>query len=86
MAELSGRCQNLIVVLCTSLYGARQSDEVVRDSADVMCQQLIQQHTGRRPTNRYYRQVTELGAAIAEGGFKSLAGLEPDEVLMKYDS
>jgi len=86
MAELSGRCQNLIVVLCTSLYGARQTDEVVRDSADVMCQQLVQQHTGRRPTNRYFRQVTELGAAIAEGGFNSIAGLEPDEVLMKYDS
>ena len=51
-----------------------------------MCQELIQQHTGRRPSNRYYRQVTALGAAIAEGGFQSIAGLEPDEVLMRYDS
>jgi alkylation response protein AidB-like acyl-CoA dehydrogenase len=84
MAELSGRCQSLIVVLCTSLYGARQSDEVVRDSADVMCQELTQQYTGRRPSNRYYRQVTALGAAIAEGGFRSIEGLEPDDVLMKY--
>lgn len=86
MAELSGRCQDLIVVLCTSLYGARQSDEVVRSSADVMCQELVQKFTGRRPSNRYYRQVTELGAAIAEGQFKSIEGLEPDEVLMKYDA
>ncbi len=84
MAELSSRCQNLIVVLCTSLYGARQSDEVVRESADVMCQELTQQYTGRRPSNRYYRQVTALGAAIAEGGFRSIDGLEPDDVLMKY--
>jgi hypothetical protein len=86
MAELSGRCQNLIIMLCTSLYGARQSDEVIRDSADIMCQELVQQYTGRRPSNRYYRQVTELGDAIAAGGFHSIAGLEPDEVLMKYDS
>ena len=85
MAELSNRCQNLIVVLCTSLYGARQSDEVVLDSADVMCQELTQQHTGRRPSNRYFRQVTALGATIAEGNFKSIAGLQPDKVLMKYE-
>jgi len=85
MTELSGRCQDLIVILCTSLYGARQSDEVVRDSADVMCQELIQKYTGRRPSNCYYRQVTGLGAAIAAGDFKSIEGLEPDEILMKYD-
>jgi len=85
MAELSGRCQDLIVILCTSLYGARQSDDVVRGAADVMCQELTQQYTGRRPSNAYYRQATQLGAAIAEGGFKSIAGLEPDEILMPYE-
>jgi hypothetical protein len=85
MAELSGRCQDLIVILCTSLYGARQSDDVVRGAADVMCQKLTQQYTGRRPSNAYYRQATQLGAAIAEGGFKSIAGLAPDEILMGYE-
>jgi hypothetical protein len=85
MAELSGRCQDLIVILCTSLYGARQSDDVVRGAADVMCQELTQKYTGRRPSNAYYRQATQLGAAIAEGGFKSIAGLEPDEILMPYE-
>lgn len=85
MAELSGRCQDLIIILCTSLYGARQSDEIIRESADVLCQQLIQKYTGKRPANRYYRQVTTLGAAIAEGNFKSIAGLQPDEILMGYE-
>jgi hypothetical protein len=85
MAELSLRCQNLITMLCTSLYGARQSDEILRDSADVLCQELTQQHTGRRPSNGYIKQVTQLGAAIAEGRFPGLDGLKPDEILMPYE-
>ena len=85
MAELSLRCQSLITMLCTALYGARQSDEVVRDAADIFCQEQTQQYTGRRPSNSYYRQVTQLGAAIAEGKFSSIAGLDPDEILMRYE-
>ena len=85
MAELSGRCQDLITVLCTSLYGARQSDEIVRASADMFCQELIQKFTGKRASNRYYKQVTSLGAAIADGQFQSIAGYDPDEILMKYE-
>ena len=84
MAELSQRCQDLITMLCTSLYGARQEDEMVRDAADVLCQQLTQKYTGRRASNAYYRQVTELGAAIADGGFKSLEGIEPGKIMMPY--
>ncbi len=85
MSELSGRCQDLITILCTSLYGARQSDEILRTAADVLCQGLTQKYTGKRPGNRYYRQITELGAAISEGAFKSIAGVEPDEILMRYE-
>jgi hypothetical protein len=84
MAELSLRCQNLITILCTSLYGARQEGEMVRDAADLFCQDLTRQYTGRRPTNQYFRQVTELGAAIADGGFKAIAGIDPGEILMRY--
>ncbi len=85
MAELSLRCQSLITMLCTALYGARQSDEIVRDAADLFCQEQTQHYTGRRPSNAYYRQVTQLGAAIAEGKFQSIAGLDPDEILMRYE-
>ncbi|HEX6962856.1 MAG TPA: acyl-CoA dehydrogenase family protein, partial [Lacipirellula sp.] len=84
MAELSLRCQDLITMLSTSLYGARQENEMIRDAADVLCQELTQKYTGRRPSNRYYRQVTELGAAIADGGFQSLAGIDPGEIMMRY--
>ena len=85
MSELSVRVQSLVVILCTSLYASRQQDEIVRDAADILCQDLTRELTGRRPSDRYYRTATELGSAIAEGGFTSIAGLNPDEILMPYD-
>jgi alkylation response protein AidB-like acyl-CoA dehydrogenase len=84
MAELSLRCQDLITILCTSLYGARQENELVRDAADAICQELVQRYTGRRPTNGYFRQITELGAAIAERGFPGLEDIDAGEILMSY--
>lgn len=85
MAELSQRCQDLITMLTTSLYGARHDDPIVQGAAAVMCECLRQKYLGRRPSNRYFRQVTELGRAIADGQFKSIAGLEPDEIMMRYE-
>jgi alkylation response protein AidB-like acyl-CoA dehydrogenase len=85
MAELSQRCQDLITMLATSFYGARQEDEMIRDAADVLCQELTQKYTGRRPSNKYYRQVTELGAAIADGSFTGLSDIDAGEILMPYE-
>ncbi len=85
MSELSGEIQNLIVMLCTSLYAGRQEDEVVQQAADILCQDLQRTITRRKPTDRYYRAVTALGNTIADGGFKSIAGLEPDQILMPYE-
>src|SRR6185369_9727353 len=86
MSELSSRIQDLVIILATSLYAARQEDELVRTAADVLCQDLVRKLSGGRPTDRYFRTVTRLGEAIAEGGFKSIAGLHPDEILMAYPS
>ncbi|MGE3242044.1 MAG: acyl-CoA dehydrogenase family protein [Pirellulales bacterium] len=85
MVELSMRTQDLIVILATSLYGARHEDTMVRDAADVMCRNLRHKLLGRRASNHYFRQATGLGAGVAEGGFKSIAGLAPDEIMMRYE-
>jgi alkylation response protein AidB-like acyl-CoA dehydrogenase len=85
MAELSLRCQDLITILTTSLYGARQTEPLVQDAADILCDNLRQKLLGRRPSNYYFRRVTELGAAIANGEFRSIAGVEADEILMPYE-
>lgn len=85
MAELSQRCQDLITILTTSLYGARHDDPILQSAAEIMGERLRQKLLGRRPSNHYFRRVTELGAAIAEGQFRSIAGVEADEILMPYE-
>jgi alkylation response protein AidB-like acyl-CoA dehydrogenase len=86
MSELSSRLQDMVTILCTSLYAARQNDEVVRQAADVICQDLTRKLTGQRPSDRYFRTATKLGEAIVEGGFKSIAGLDAGEIMMPYDN
>jgi alkylation response protein AidB-like acyl-CoA dehydrogenase len=85
MAELSLRCQDVITILTTSLYGARSGDQLVQDAADLLCENMHQKLLGRRPSNYYFRRMTALGAAIAEGQFKSIAGVEAEAILMPYE-
>jgi alkylation response protein AidB-like acyl-CoA dehydrogenase len=85
MADLSQRIQDLIVILTTALYAGKQNDEIVRTAADVLCQDLKRHLTGARPTSQYFRTVTQLGEQIADGAFKSIAGLdEAGVILMPY--
>ncbi|HEX3725143.1 MAG TPA: acyl-CoA dehydrogenase family protein [Pirellulales bacterium] len=86
MSELSQRLQDAVTILVTALYAANQNDEVVRQAADVLCQDLTRKITGKRPSDRYYRKVTKLGEVIADGGFTSIAGIDVGEILMRYDS
>ena len=84
MAQLSQSLQDAVVMLCTSLYASRQQDELVRKAAETVCESLRLKLTGAKPGDRYFRQITDLGSAIADGGFSALAGIEPEEILMSY--
>lgn len=85
MAELSGRIQAAVVMLCTSLYGARQSDLLVRSAAAVICTELKRKLNGARPTDRELRAMVKLGEQIAEGTFNPIDGIPPGDILMPYD-
>ncbi|MEM8865998.1 MAG: acyl-CoA dehydrogenase family protein, partial [Planctomycetota bacterium] len=96
MAELSSRCQDLITILATSMYAAREQvsavdaneardDALIKQSADVLCQRLRQKLDGRRPANQYFKQVTQLGARIAAEGFPGLEDIQQSEILQQYD-
>ncbi len=66
MSELSSRIQDLVVMLTTSLWASRQSSEVVRSAADILCQDLDSQagtSDDDRPT-RISAAVTKLGEMI----------------------
>jgi alkylation response protein AidB-like acyl-CoA dehydrogenase len=84
MADLSSRIQSLVVILCTSLYASRQEDEVIRKAADCLCRDLTRKLTGQRTSDRDLRDLTELGAAVADGTSTLTAGIEPGRVLMPY--
>ena len=84
MSEVSARVQQMIIMLCTSLYAARQDDEVVQQAADVICQELTRELTGARVSDRSLRAVTSLGETIADGGFTSITEIPVDEILMSY--
>lgn len=84
MSELSARVQLLVVILCTSLYGGRQTDEIVRRAADGLCRTLIRRYTGARPSDRDLRDLTELGAAIADGSGGLTSGADARPILMPY--
>ncbi|QDU58747.1 acyl-CoA dehydrogenase family protein [Aeoliella mucimassa] len=84
MAELSSRCQTMLTLLATSLYAARQENALLTAAADTFCQHEIAKLTGRRATNKYYRQVTELGQAIVEQGFPGLEEIDIDDIKMPY--
>jgi alkylation response protein AidB-like acyl-CoA dehydrogenase len=84
MSEISQRVQDAVVILCTSLYAARQDDDLVRAAADVLCRDLRRKLEGERPSDGYFRAVNDLGDAIADGGFKLLAGVGAQEILMPY--
>ena len=57
----------------------------MQDAADMLCQNMRQKLLGRRPSNYYFRRVTALGAAIADGQFRSIAGIEAEAILMPYE-
>jgi alkylation response protein AidB-like acyl-CoA dehydrogenase len=84
IAEVSQRLQDLVVMLVTSLWAGQQSDEVTRSAADILCQDLKRRLLGRRPTDAYFRAVSQLGETIASGGFKAIAGVASGEILMPY--
>ena len=84
MVELSQRIQSMIVMLTTCLWAAKQSDELVKTAAIVLGREIRRNLTGKRPTSEDFRLVTKLGADIAEGGFKAIAGIDDFEILMPY--
>jgi alkylation response protein AidB-like acyl-CoA dehydrogenase len=86
MAELSQRVQDTVTILVTALWGARQKNEATVAAADILCQDLRRKLNGERPSDRYFKEVSELADAIIGGGFEALAGVPRLEIMMKYEN
>lgn len=84
MSELSQRIQDA----AHSVHGSLRrtaDDEVVRHAADIACQDL-KQRSPAAPLGPLLQVNYEAGALIADGGFKSIAGLNAGEIMMQYDN
>jgi hypothetical protein len=86
MAELSQRVQDVVVVLVTALWGHRQKDQAAVAAADILCQDLRNKLTGRRPSDNYFKDTARLADLILQGGFEAIAGVPREEILMKYEN
>jgi alkylation response protein AidB-like acyl-CoA dehydrogenase len=84
IAELSQRLQDLVVMLVTSLWAGRQSDEVTQTAGEILCDDLARRLKGRRPSDSYFRAISRLGETICEGSFKALIGVPSGDILMPY--
>jgi acyl-CoA dehydrogenase len=86
MAELSQRIQDNVVILVTALRGHRRNNEASVAAADILCQDLRRKLTGKRPSDRYFRDASKLADVILSGGFEAIAGVPREEILMKYEN
>jgi alkylation response protein AidB-like acyl-CoA dehydrogenase len=86
MAELSQRVQDSVTIVVTALWGHRQKDEAAVAAADILCQDLRRKLTGKRPSDRYFKDASKLADAILAGGFEAIAGVPRAEILMKYEN
>lgn len=85
MTELSSELQDALVILITSLYAADSKDELTKQAADGICRELRRKITGKKPTDRDYRHITQLGQQIADNGWKELEGIQTPEIMMPYE-
>ena len=84
MADLSGRIQNLLTILCTSLYASRHDDALVQQAADIFCRDMKNRIEARHPDDAYFRDVTTLGKNVVDAGFSPLNGVDRRAILMPY--
>jgi alkylation response protein AidB-like acyl-CoA dehydrogenase len=84
MSALSLQIQNAVTILVTALYAAQQNDPVTRGAADTICRELKRRISGGHPSDDDFRQVTHLGATIAQEGWNELSGVCTGKILQPY--
>lgn len=84
MAELSGRIQNLVTLVCACFHAGRSEDEIVRAAGGVIARDLQRQLRGERPSDRDLRAATALGEALVEGAGERFAGAVTGDIMMSY--
>ena len=85
IAEMSQRVQDTVTMLVTALYANQQNDEIIIDSADILCRDLTNKLTGKRPSDTYFRLAGKLADKIIEGQYSSIKNIPEKKILFPYD-
>lgn len=80
--DLAKRVMEASAMLAITRYGAASTDSLTRQAAACMASELGQRLTGQRPKSVYNRQVTQLGAAVAEDQFELVQDAPHDPPIM----
>jgi len=86
MAELSQRVQDTVVILVTALWANTRRNETTTLAADMLCQDLKRKLTGERPSDSYFKSVSQFADVIESGGFEELTGVPHQEIMLKYEN
>lgn len=82
--DLAQRVMNAAAMLAITRYGTRLVDPLTRLAAACMANEVGQRLTGRRPTSGYYRQISQLGQAVAEDQFDLVRNAPHDQPIMPH--
>ena len=80
--DLAQRVMNAAAMLAISRYGRRLDDPLSKQAAACMANELGQRLTGQRPASGYYRQITQLGEAVAQDQFALVRDAPHDQPIM----
>jgi hypothetical protein len=73
-------------MLVTALWANQQPEVTVQLAADILCQDLQRKLTGQRPSDRYFRDCSQLADRIIEEGFPGLDEAPRADILMRYEN
>lgn len=80
--DLAQRVMNAAAMLTIARYGGGLTDPLAKQAAACMASELGQRLTGQRPTSGYYRQISQLGAAVAQDEFDLVRDAPHDQPIM----
>jgi alkylation response protein AidB-like acyl-CoA dehydrogenase len=86
MAELSQQVQDTVVLLTTALWGHRQTDQISRLAADILCQDLTRKLTGARPSDGYFADCVKLADRVIDEGWAAIKDAPAAKILLPYQN
>lgn len=86
IADMSQRVQDIITILVTAQWAheGRNTNPIMVDAADILCQDLIRKLTGSRPSDSYFKACSKLADKVIQGQFKDLEEIEKADIIFPY--